>query len=65
MGEVSCNHCGRTFDEEKNYCPACRTPTTAQQDKDLAAARKKFILFVVGLTIFCAIMILWLPRYMA
>jgi len=62
MSEITCSHCGRTFNENKNYCPSCRTPTPAQQDKDLAAIKKKFIFFVVGLTVFCAVMILWLPR---
>jgi predicted amidophosphoribosyltransferase len=60
--EVACNHCGSTFNEANNYCPSCRAPTPAQQIKDLDVVKKKFIYFVVGIAIFCAIMILWLPR---
>lgn len=59
---VVCNHCGRTLDAAESCCPYCRTPTPAQQEKDLSAVRKKFIYFVAGLAIFCALMILWLPR---
>ena len=62
MSEITCRHCGRPFDESLNYCPSCRTPTPAQQEKDLARVKKKFILFIVALAIFSAIMILWLPR---
>ncbi len=60
--EIVCNHCGRSFDEANNYCPSCRTPTPAQQDKDLSAVGRKFMYFVAGIAIFCALMILWLPR---
>jgi predicted amidophosphoribosyltransferase len=62
MSEIICNHCGRTFEEDNNHCPFCQTPTPAQKDKDLAAVKKKMIIFIVGVSIFCAIMILWLPR---
>jgi len=62
MSEIICNHCGRTFDEDDNHCTFCQTPTTALKNTDLAQVKKKMILFIVGLTIFCAIMILWLPR---
>jgi len=59
---IVCNHCGRTIDAAESYCPCCRTPTPTQQEKDLSAVRKKFMYFVAGLAIFCAVMILWLPR---
>jgi len=62
MSEIICNHCGRKFEEDDGHCPFCQTQTPAQKDKDLAPAKKKMIFFMVGLTIFCAIMILWLPR---
>ena len=60
--EIVCNHCGNTFDEANGYCPSCRTPTPAQQYRDLDIIKKKYIYFVVGIAIFCAIMVLWLPR---
>jgi len=63
MSELICNHCGRTFEEANHHCPFCQTPTPAQQDKDLVAVKKKIIIFIVGLSIFCAIEILWLPRH--
>jgi len=62
VGVIVCHHCRRTFDETENYCPYCRTPTPARQEKDLSAVRKKFMYFVAVLAIFCAVMILWLPR---
>jgi predicted amidophosphoribosyltransferase len=63
MSEIICNHCGKAFDDDRDYCPSCRSPTPAQQDKDFASLKKKIILYFIGLAIFCAIMILWLPRY--
>jgi len=62
MTDIACKHCSRTFDEEKNYCPYCQTPTPAQQDKDFNAVKRKAILWIAGLAVFCIIMILWLPR---
>ena len=62
MGEIICKHCGRTFEEDKSYCPYCQTATPAQKERDIAALKKKMFFFIVGLAIVCAIMILWLPR---
>ncbi len=47
---VTCQHCGMTL---------------PQQQKQRAAQRLvRFKWFVIALTIFCAIMIIWLPRSM-
>ena len=65
MSEIHCNHCGRKFDDADNFCPACQTPTPAQQDRDVAATKKKFLYILAALAVFCLIMILWLPRHVA
>ncbi|MBC8209482.1 MAG: DnrP protein [Gammaproteobacteria bacterium] len=62
MTEIDCRHCGTTYEEEQLYCPNCRTPSPAQQQQDFNRVKNRFIYFVIGLTIFCAIMIVWLPR---
>lgn len=62
MDEITCNHCGKTFDESHNYCPYCLTPTAAQQNTNFAAVKNKFFLVFLGLVVFCIVMILWLPR---
>gem|GEM_PF-3168322 len=62
MSEIICNHCGNSFDEAINYCPSCRKPTPSQQERDLSAIKRKFIIGIVGLAIFCMVMIVWLPR---
>jgi predicted amidophosphoribosyltransferase len=62
MSEITCKHCRKTFDEGEDYCPYCLTPSPAQQERELSERMKKIILFIVGLSVFCAIMIFWLPR---
>ena len=62
MSEITCNHCGKSFDESHNYCPYCLSPTPAQQNANLAKVKRKYFLIFLGLVIFCIVMILWLPR---
>lgn len=62
MSDITCKHCGQIFEEQQNYCPSCKTPTPEQQELDLNAIKRKFIYFVIAILIFCAIMIVWLPR---
>lgn len=62
MADIQCRHCGNTFDEALDYCPACRTPSPARQARDMAPARKRFLYAFIGLIIFSIIMILILPR---
>jgi len=62
MSEISCQHCGYKFEEQQCYCPSCRTPTPDQQRLNFAKLKRKIIYAFIGLVIFCAFMIVWLPR---
>ena len=62
MKEMTCNHCGRAFDEEQHFCPYCHNPTPQQKDRETAESQKKFLRFLVILVIFCIIMVFFLPR---
>lgn len=64
MNEITCKHCGHPFDEQQNpkYCPTCNFPTPAQQESDLGKSKNIYIYLFIGLVIFCAFMIVWLPR---
>lgn len=62
MNDTTCQHCGHVFDAGRNYCPHCRTPTAAEQERLAAPARKRFLYAFIGLIIFAILMILILPR---
>jgi len=62
MNDITCNHCGKSFEAQQHYCPYCLTPTPARQNANFAASKRKILLIFIALVIFCAIMILWLPR---
>lgn len=62
MSEIRCFHCAQNYDNQLDYCPYCHAPSPAQQDKELAGKKNKFIWLFFGLVIFCGLMIVWLPR---
>ncbi len=62
MKDRECNHCGQRIDDDAERCPYCGTPTAARRDADFVPRQRRFVLLFVALAVFCAIMILWLPR---
>jgi len=53
-----CSHCGAPLDPAHTRCFHCGTPTPLGQQE----TRRKFIIGLVVVIIFCAVMIVWLPR---
>ncbi|TDX99648.1 hypothetical protein [Thiohalophilus thiocyanatoxydans] len=62
MPDIICKHCDHVFDDSQNYCPHCRTPTPAQQERLAAGSKKRFLYAFIGLIVFATLMILILPR---
>lgn len=62
MNDITCQHCGHVFDASRNYCPHCRTPTPAEQERLAAPSRKRFLYAFIALIVFAILMVLILPR---
>ena len=63
MNDLKCKHCGgniaaNDLQIQDPACPHCGIPLPPNMGKH---PQRKFILFFIGLTIFCVVMILWLP----
>jgi len=61
-GPVKCLYCGKEVPGDVSHCPHCGAVSHFQQKGYRAGMRRKFILWLVVLTLFSAAMILWLPR---
>ncbi|PKL94318.1 MAG: DnrP protein [Gammaproteobacteria bacterium HGW-Gammaproteobacteria-9] len=48
--EAECSNCGMPLPEHADSAPERR--------------QRRFLWFCIGLSIFCAVMIVWLPRYL-
>jgi hypothetical protein len=62
MSEISCHHCTKHYDDELDFCPYCRAPSPAQQQRELANKKNSYLWMFIALVIFCGVMIAWLPR---
>ena len=58
MMRLVCKHCGGDVHVGEKNCSHCGIPLPPDLGK---SSQKKFKLFFIGLIIFCAIMIIWLP----
>ena len=59
MSELSCKHCGGDVEKGNKTCPNCGIPLPPNLGK---YPRLRFVIFFIGVVIFCAVMIYWLPR---
>jgi predicted amidophosphoribosyltransferase len=59
MGKLICKHCGRDVAAGEETCAHCGMPLPPDLGKN---SHLKFKLFFIALIVFCAAMILWLPR---
>jgi uncharacterized membrane protein YvbJ len=59
MRDLTCKHCGGVVNAGDKNCPHCGIPLPPDFDKD---PRRKFVLFFIALIVFCALLIIWLPR---
>ncbi|RLW66327.1 MAG: protein nirD [gamma proteobacterium symbiont of Stewartia floridana] len=62
MAEVNCLYCGKKIADDRAECPHCGAVSHYQKRGFRSGARNKFIIFFIGLVIFCGFFIFWLPR---
>ena len=55
-------YCQHDNPTEQSVCENCGMHLPEHTERNKAQRLLRFKLFVIGLTIFCAIMIVWLPR---
>lgn len=59
MRKLVCKHCGGDTEASDKACSHCGIPLPPDHGKN---SQRKFILFFIALVIFCAVMVIWLPR---
>lgn len=57
---MQCHYCQKTHTEGTVICDFCGMPAALSSTK---VRQSRFIVCVIGLVIFCGLMILWLPRH--
>ena len=58
MKNLTCKHCGGSVEAGDKNCSHCGIPLPPDFGK---SPQKKFVLYFIGLVIFCLVMVLWLP----
>ncbi|MDM7858671.1 DnrP protein [Thiopseudomonas acetoxidans] len=61
---ATCLYCQQDNPDDLATCQHCGMALPQQQKQRAAQRLVRFKWFVIALTIFCAIMIIWLPRSM-
>ncbi len=59
-----CLYCQHETTPAQADCSQCGMPLPTQTEQLKERQLKRFKWFCIGLTIFCAVMIVWLPRSM-
>lgn len=59
---VTCLFCQHDTPDAQEHCQHCGMALPKQQAAHKARTLRRFAWFVVGLTLFCAAMIIWLGR---
>ncbi|OZI17196.1 protein DnrP [Bordetella genomosp. 7] len=57
-----CLYCQHVAPDTEQHCPQCAMPLPAQARRVRQQRLRRFQWFCVGLCLFCAVMIYWLPR---
>jgi len=60
-----CLYCQRDNPPQEPECRHCGMPLPALADGAGERRQRRFMWFCIGLTVFCAVMIVWLPRNIA
>nr|WP_298145423.1 DnrP protein [uncultured Pseudomonas sp.] len=60
-----CLYCQRDNPPRETECGHCGMPLPALSEKNAERRQRRFMWFCIGLTVFCAVMIVWLPRSIA
>ena len=59
---AKCLYCQQESRPEASECEHCAMPLPAHTERSQEHRLRNFRWFVIGLTLFCAAMIVWLPR---
>ncbi len=62
MANIQCLYCGQEFPDNLSECPSCQAPSHFRKNDWSADTKKRFVGFVILVAIFCAFMIVYLPR---
>ncbi|MBX9754956.1 MAG: DnrP protein [Pseudomonadaceae bacterium] len=57
-----CLYCQRENPPAQVECAHCGMPLPTQTDTLNQRSQQRFMWFCIGLTVFCAVMSVWLPR---
>lgn len=57
-----CLYCQQQTSSTDELCPDCGMPLPAPAEQQALRTQRRFIGFVIALAVFCAAMIVWLPR---
>jgi hypothetical protein len=60
-----CLYCQRDNPFQQTECSHCGMPLPALAEQAVERKQRRFMWFCIGLTVFCAVMIVWLPRSIA
>ncbi|MEX6503676.1 DnrP protein [Pseudomonas zhanjiangensis] len=58
----SCLYCQQDNPAQEADCLNCGMPLPALAERAGERKQRRFLWFCIGLSLFCALMILWLPR---
>jgi len=59
---ATCLYCQQQNPPQETECQNCGMPLPAHADDNGQRRQRRFLWFCIGLTVFCAVMIVWLPR---
>ena len=62
MTQPRCRHCGGPTPVANQPCAACQAELQHLDTDQQGKSRRKFILSFVAIALFCAVMVLFLPR---
>ncbi|PLY14168.1 MAG: protein nirD [Sedimenticola sp.] len=62
MKEVDCLYCGNRIPNDSAHCPHCGAVSHFQERGYRSGVRKRFIIFFIGLVLFCLFFAFYLPR---
>ncbi|TLX56085.1 DnrP protein [Stutzerimonas nosocomialis] len=59
-----CLYCQRDAPPGETECHGCGMPLPVLADTAPARRQRRFLWFCIALALFCAVMIVWLPRHL-
>lgn len=62
---LRCLYCQRDNPIDAGDCAGCGMPLPTRSARAGERRQRRFLWFCIGLALFCALMILWLPRSLA